>query len=145
MLTKLKRRARVSVTGCWEWVGYRDPHGYGRFCVGNTPRLAHRLMFECYFGRVPPLLRHLCNNPSCINPAHVVPGTSTENARDTRRAGRLGGFAKPRLTPETVEEARRRLSCGESQAAVARKLNVDKSTIHLLAKGRTWQGELYGG
>lgn len=41
------------------------------------------------------VVRHLCNNPSCIHPEHLRIGTYAQNSRDERwvRAGRYGGLS----------------------------------------------------
>lgn len=34
------------------------------------------------------VMRHLCNNRGCINPAHIVPGTQKENMMDRTACGK---------------------------------------------------------
>ena len=71
---------------CVVWTGYRSHQGYGRLNYEGRSVLAHRLAFYLRLGRWPNgLLRHLCNNPSCV--LHVVEGTKSENAMDSVRAG----------------------------------------------------------
>lgn len=64
---------------CWEWLGTRDPKGYGRFLPGIGS--AHRVAYELHHGiRLPyvakitpttPVVRHTCDNPPCCNPFHL--------------------------------------------------------------------------
>jgi hypothetical protein len=35
-----------------------------------------------------PIARHICNNPACVRPDHIVPGTHKDNAADCYTAGR---------------------------------------------------------
>lgn len=74
---------KVDKTGvCWEWTGWRDSDGYGKF--GGRRLLtnrAHRLAYELVVGPIPDdlPLDHLCRNPGCVNPAHLEPVTHREN------------------------------------------------------------------
>lgn len=67
---------------CWEWVGYRDPRGYGRVRPQEGGSLAHRVAWTLLCGPIPKglTLDHLCRNHSCVNPAHLEPVTQRLNA-----------------------------------------------------------------
>lgn len=83
----------VTDEGCWEWQGPRNDSGYGRLNHkrdrGESDR-AHRAVYEVLVGPVPDglLLRHTCDNRPCVNPSHLIPGTSADNARDMAERGR---------------------------------------------------------
>lgn len=84
---------RVEVTGfCWNWTGYRNRGGYGRYMHQKRMQLAHRVSYELLVGPVPDglVIDHLCRNPSCVNPDHLEPVTNAENIR----RGLAGGLAK---------------------------------------------------
>jgi hypothetical protein len=71
--------ARVSrIPGqCWEWLGPKDWHGYGR----HSNFVAHRIAYELAVGPIPLglVIDHLCRNPSCVNPEHLEPVTNKVN------------------------------------------------------------------
>lgn len=69
--------------GCWLWTAALDPGGYGRFKVGRTSRLAHRVAYELVVGPIPGglTLDHLCKVTACVNPEHLEPVDAGENVR----------------------------------------------------------------
>ena len=82
--------------GCWVWGAARTADGYGviRRTDGES-RLAHRAVFELYFGPIPSgrHLDHLCYTPSCVNPAHLriaTPKQNQENRSALQRNNRSG-------------------------------------------------------
>ena len=86
--------AKVDIRGpneCWEWTGSRHEKGYGHFWENNKITRAHRKSWEMVNGRQVPRRKqilHSCDNPPCVNPAHLLHGTPAENARDWVERGR---------------------------------------------------------
>ena len=81
----------VAATGCVEFTGYRNEHGYGVILGENgKTALAHRAAWTIHHGAVPDGLCvcHKCDNPSCCNVEHLFLGTHLENMRDRDRKGR---------------------------------------------------------
>ena len=64
---------------CWPWTGARTHQGYG-YAEGEG---AHRVIYARVNGPIPAglVIDHLCNNPVCVNPAHLEAVTRTENTR----------------------------------------------------------------
>lgn len=136
---------------CWPWLGYRSPLGYGKFHVKRegkwVTRLATHVAWELTHGPLPPGTPHLhqCDNPPCVNPAHVRPGTQAENVADMRRKGRArdpnGERASgARLTADQVQDIRVRYAAGGvSQSALARAYGVDSKTVNAIVRRKAWQ------
>jgi len=81
---------RPGLGPCWVWTGIQDPQGYGRL---GGHRLAHRQSWEMANGTIEGGLwvLHHCDNPPCVNPAHLYLGTVKENVRDAVERGRMRG------------------------------------------------------
>jgi hypothetical protein len=85
--------------GCWEWKGKRDTWGYGYFRRNKKPVYVHRASLQMALGRllVPrEQSLHLCDNPPCFNPSHLMSGNQKENIRQMMDRGR---YKKP---PDTI-------------------------------------------
>lgn len=79
---------------CWVWTAgtFKYRNGYGQFRVrrGDPPAYAHRFAWELVNGPIPQGLHvlHRCDNPPCVNPAHLFLGTQIDNYRDMVSKGR---------------------------------------------------------
>ena len=75
---------------CWEWQAARRRGGYGVFKLAGHLQTAHRVSWILNVGPIPPgkLIVHLCNNPPCVNPAHLRVATQKQNLMYAVRLGR---------------------------------------------------------
>jgi hypothetical protein len=76
---------------CWVWTGAVDAHGYGRINVDGKSTKVGRVSLVLSGVEVPTGLGalHTCDNPPCVNPAHLYAGTQRDNARDAIERGRF--------------------------------------------------------
>ena len=129
---------------CWPWIGSTNQQGYGQIRDG-TARLASRVAWEMHTGASVPedlFVLHRCDNPPCVNPAHLFLGTLADNNRDMREKGRgCRGEKAPtaKLTEADVRNIRAQVSRGEDQGRLASAFSVSQSTISLIAAGKRWR------
>lgn len=73
------------------WKGF-FANGYGVIKRRGKTMKAHRMIYEECFGMIPEgmVVRHTCDNPPCVNPAHLLLGTPKDNMRDKMERGRAG-------------------------------------------------------
>jgi len=129
---------------CWPWTAGRGSHGYGQINVGyHKPITAHRFSYELHRGPIPVgmCVCHSCDNPLCVNPAHLFLGTHADNMADMMAKGRsahgeLNGHAK--LTRADVLSVRERLAAGESQQSIGDSFGVCRQTVSHIAVGKRW-------
>ncbi|HYE94275.1 MAG TPA: HNH endonuclease signature motif containing protein [Terriglobales bacterium] len=78
---------------CWPWLACRhNPQGYGLIRRDKRQYRAHRVAWELHHGTPFPEGKdacHSCDNPWCVNPAHIWPGTARDNIRDAVAKGRV--------------------------------------------------------
>jgi hypothetical protein len=133
---------------CWEYVGCRDRQGYGKVLRNGKAWFAHRYAWTLTNGPIPAggVVRHSCDNPPCVNPAHLLLGTQGDNisdrqARGRHRPGRLLGEAHPssRLTEGEVIELREAREAGVSLTVLAKRYGVTKRHVYQVATRRLWK------
>lgn len=75
---------------CWPWTGGRASTGYGRTWIAGKGRPATQVAWEIANGKPFPAglnACHSCDNPICVNPRHIWPGTQLENIKDSIAKG----------------------------------------------------------
>jgi len=124
---------------CWRWTGSACDRGYGRIKRNQwrSPLLAHRVSYEIAHGPIPDGLSvcHHCDNPRCVNPAHLFLGTGSDNMRDAGTKGRLGKATK--IDADGVSELRRRHAAGERAVVLAAEFGVSVSNVHYIVSKRS--------
>jgi hypothetical protein len=131
---------------CWPWLCGCDADGYGEVSLGGSSqhRRAHVVAWEIANGRAVPkgmVVMHTCDNPPCVNPAHLVLGTNLDNIRDRDRKGRVSrGERHPRskVTDDDVLAIRRAWKRGTSVMELAVEYGVSLVSIYNIVNRKTW-------
>lgn len=157
---------------CWLWQAQKKSDGYGKFSLRNRHGqqinvLAHRVSFALANGRWPKsnlMVMHTCDNPACVNPAHLQEGTRSENLSDCWRKNRRGRpretrygssfwrsgnpgralHGSSRLTEWDVRELRRMHTAGElgtdaAKIAAANEFGISLQSLKDCLARRTFQ------
>lgn len=142
--TASERLAELSVaesSGCIRFTGHLDGEGYGRIMVARVKYMAHRLSYSLNNGPIPDgyVVRHKCDNPSCINPEHLEVGTQADNIADKVSRGRQArgsGAGRAILTEESVREIR---SSQLKVSELSTLYGVSVVSIRNILRRKTWQ------
>ncbi len=86
------------------------------------------------------VIRHTCDNPRCINPAHLVIGTRADNNRDRSERNRSAKQvpSRQRLTKEQCAFIISRYVPRDADyggAALSRLFGVDRKVVYNVLKG----------
>ncbi len=138
------------MTECWIWQKFCNPKGYGQVGIGSrkdgSRRVgpASRWIWGCVNGAVPDGLYvlHTCDNPPCVNPAHLFLGTNNDNMQDMKRKGRCSDQrgvrnSNAKLSIQQVDEIRH-TPAAISTAALARRYGVSHSAVWAVRTGLRW-------
>lgn len=136
---RFDRKVHKAPTGCWEWTGGRSRDGYGVFWGGEyRPQggpvmgLAHRWSYAHFNGVIPEgmYVLHRCDNPGCVNPAHLFAGTQADNVADCAAKKRRNQIRYRKLSADAHAEIRKRYARGGvSQSVLAKEYGVSQPTI----------------
>lgn len=140
-ITTTKVIVVASLGECWEWTGLRDRKGYARMRVAGVDTDAgHRiaLLINGTFPTKEDLVLHRCDNPPCVNPAHLSAGTSLANVHDRMEKGRScrgDAHHKTKLGDVGAGLVRAAAVAGIPLAQIARDFSMSESAIgHVVAR-----------
>jgi hypothetical protein len=115
---------------CWPWLGTKQSCGYGIFVVNGKIVLAHRWSYEHHNNKKlnkKLVVRHMCDNPICCNPTHLLEGTQKENMQDAYERKRR--HHKTALKREIVEQIFKLKLQGYLNKEIASKLNISRQVV----------------
>lgn len=144
---KLAARTIPRPSGCWEVQGHANRSGHVKLATGspaNPPYIrvgAHVVAWEVANGRaVPPgkVVMHHCDNPRCVNPAHLGIGTQRDNVLDSIHKGRYNCFGRQKLDAAKVQRIRALAASGALQKDIARQFGIARNTVSGIVCGKTW-------
>jgi hypothetical protein len=153
-----KRRAVSDAERFWAKVNIGKPdecwllkteyfRRYGSFRLNGRSMGSHRAAYILTYGEFDPALhvRHKCDTPNCVNPAHLELGTHQDNMRDMYERnppwhiGPRGEKAPAnKLTEDQVRTIRKRHAAGESAKSLGREYGVSDTAIGYIVRRVNW-------
>lgn len=146
--------SRVDMSGgpksCWPWGGAKKPKGYGNVRVNKRYLSSHRVAFVLVNGQIPlgMMVCHVCDNPSCCNPRHLMLGNAKSNGadmvfkgrqKDKKYAARGERNWNSRFTAEQVRDIRRKYQDQEmNQYQLADAYGVTQTAISKIIRREAW-------
>lgn len=130
---------------CWDWQGSKPNGQYGHFSVNGQAVKAHRYSYSLFCQPIPDgqIVRHRCDNPACVNPAHLELGTYADNTRDAIERGRWfdrSGEKHPlaKITAETVVLIRDGAAAGATHQRLANEFGLSRQHIGKIVRRENW-------
>lgn len=131
---------------CWNWTAATNEKGYGLIAVDRRMIRAHRISYELNSGSDPGDLNvlHSCDNPGCVNPAHLFLGTQLDNMIDKTKKGRGNQpkgeqHGRSLFTAKQVEEIRELHRSGMSLRKIGAKVGAHFNTIRDIVTRRHYK------
>lgn len=132
---------------CLSFRGAALPRGgHVRLRENGKKALAHRVAYEAKYGAIPEgmVVMHLCDNPACCNPDHLMLGTPKDNAHDAILKGRSKGSRKNAL-PNLINRVSLLQKSGKTPEKIAHEIGYDLTAVRSLLDFLEDDEELYEG
>lgn len=138
------------MSDCIEHAQKGNKAGYGNGHWEGEQVMLHRLAY-CFNKRIPvsqikgSVVMHTCDNPRCINPAHLRLGSQDDNMKDMQGKGRMSKGSDhyiSKLTEDVVRYIRENYIPRHPEfggRALARKFGVDPVTVCEARTGKKWK------
>lgn len=137
--------------GCHPWTGSLTSTGYGQFNGGDGLK-AHRYAYRwAHDGDLDPdeLVRHTCDNPPCVNPAHLVKGSQLDNVHDAIERNRFVPLppdvargtrnVNAKLTDDLVRQLRAEHATGQwTTRQIGDRYGISQVTAASAIRRATW-------
>jgi hypothetical protein len=150
-----KVRVPCDGEGCWEWTASRFPDRYGKFKLHGRNVRAHRTIWTLTRGPTPDglCICHHCDNPGCVNPAHLFLGSVADNVADRDAKGRqcrgdahreahkgcFRGTGNGRAVLAEADIRKIRATIGVTQDELARRFGVGQAQISRIRRRKLWR------
>jgi hypothetical protein len=143
-LRKVNKQGKIvseELGNCWEWLGGKYGTGYGQLIKDIWgEELTHRWSYR-YFKKedIPDkkLVRHKCDNRSCVNPDHLELGDSKENVKDMLERNKNNPCGR-KFNKEQKEQIVKLRDEGKTYQEIATLYNCNRRTIERLCLNKTY-------
>lgn len=126
--------------GCWEWPFGRFATGYGLIKYLTKLTKAHRVAL-ILDGQPQPdgaWALHSCDNPPCVNPAHLRWGSAQDNSNDRVIRNRAPRGSNNRIAKLTEDQVVAILQDSRTAVAIAADYGVSAANVGHIRRGKAW-------
>lgn len=135
----------ITDNNCFECVSHhKEKFGYFSIIRNGKRDKLHRYIYRITKGKIPEnlVVRHKCDNPSCINPEHLELGTVLDNIKDRNDRGRNAkqkGITNPmnKIDEETVIKIL--FDNNGTQYEIAERYGVSQIHVSQIKRGKRWR------
>ena len=126
---------------CAPWTKAINNLGYGISWRDGKTISAHRKVYEEHYGQIPKglVVRHTCDNRSCVNPKHLVLGTHKQNSQDMVERNRQAKGNKIGTSVLTDDLVRMIKSMSGSSRKLAKFFGCSATTIKDIKNNKIWK------
>lgn len=140
---------RVLENGCWYCTShsYRKEDGRLTIAIKGKKDYLYRFVYREFKGDIPDglVVRHMCNNPYCLNPNHLEIGTHQDNVNDKVLAGKTTkGEKNPqnKYSLSQVNEAKEHIKKGNlTMKEISDLTGIGYKTLLRINRGELWKVE----
>jgi len=132
---------KANKNDCWPWLGGSTGAGYGALYFNGKQYKAHTLSYQIFNDEISSglIVRHVCDNPACVNPKHLIVGTHSDNTLDALKRDRLPNHS---LNSEAVKVIKWMLKYKNYYGLsnkLAKLYKVNRKAIYKINVGITWK------
>jgi len=146
------------MTDCIDHGKRGNAGGYAACYHAGQYSMLHRVAYAKKIGKALAdikgvIVRHTCDNPRCVNPDHLIGGTSSDNMRDcvergrhvnnltnvnhtNRKRGEQQLFS--RWTEEAIRDMRAAWEGGEKQTHIAARYGCRQTDVSRIVNRKAW-------
>lgn len=129
----------AGLTVCWPWLGGKHEDGYGVIRYKGKKHKAHRLFYRHFIKElsINTVVRHVCDNPVCCNPLHLLPGTQADNIADMMARNRRVQGANPfKMTKQQSLKIHELRKQNYSYSKIAAIVGCSIASVHRYLTGK---------
>lgn len=126
---------------CVLWTQARDKAGYGVSWKDGKVIRAHRKVYLETYGPIPTglMVRHTCDNRSCVNPKHLLLGTAKQNSQDMVERNRQAKGTKVGTSILNEDTVRIIRSLSGTSQQLADFVGCSTTTIKDIRNNKHWK------